>query len=168
MKKWRSRILHLLLFVFAIGLFTVGYFATIKSKNAGYNRKLMDGWNIQINDDLYESVNLNEFKFPVTQKGDWVSFWGQLPDDLPDNVTMRITMVHCATRVVLNDEILYDYGWEVYENGEMLGSGTRFVRIPDGSAGGRLKVIMFVTENNAFNSISYPEIYEESTGYMVY
>lgn len=168
MKKWRSRILHLLLFVFAIGLFTVGYLATIKSKNAGYNRKLMDGWNIQINDDLYESVNLSEFKFPVTHRGDWVSFWGQLPDDLPDNVTMRINMVHSATRVVLNDTILFDYGWEDYEKGEMLGFGTRFISIPDGSAGGRLKIIMFVTENNAFNSISYPEIYEESTGYMVY
>ncbi|MBO4679766.1 MAG: GGDEF domain-containing protein [Lachnospiraceae bacterium] len=168
MKKWRSRILHMLLFVFAMALFVYAYSNTITSRNAGYNRQLIDGWNIQINDDLYQSVDLTDFKFPVTHKGDWVSLWGQLPDDLPDNVVMRINMVHCATRVVLNDEILYDYGWEDYEDGKMLGFGTRFISIPDGSAGGRLRIIMFVTENNAFSTLSYPEIYEESTGYMVY
>ena len=63
MKKWRSRILHMLLFAFAIGLFAVGYSSAIKSRNVGYNRKLIDGWNIQINDDIYQSVNLSDFKF---------------------------------------------------------------------------------------------------------
>ena len=168
MKKWRSRILHMLLFVFAIGLFAVGYSSAIKGRNAGYNRKLIDGWNIQINDDIYQSVNLSDFKFPVTRRGDWVSIWGQLPADLPDHVVMRINMVHCATRVVLNDEVLYDYGWEDYEQGKMLGAGTRFFSLPDGSAEGNLKIIMFVTENNAFSSLQYPEIYEEVSGYTTY
>ena len=168
MKKWRSRILHMLLFVFAMTLFAAGYTAAIKSRDNEYNRKLIDGWNIQINKDIYEAVNLAEFKFPVTQKGDWVSFWGELPSDIPDNVTLRINMVHCATRVVLNDEIVYDYGWDDYEAGKMLGFGSRFISLPDGSQGGKIKIIMFVTENNAFSSLTIPELYSESTGYAVY
>ncbi|MBR6309486.1 MAG: diguanylate cyclase [Lachnospiraceae bacterium] len=168
MKKWRSRILHMLLFVFAMTLFAVGYMAAIKSRSNEYNRKLIDGWNIQINNDLYQSVNLADFKFPVTQKGDWVSFWAELPADIPDNVTMRISMIHSATRVVLNDSIVYDYGWDDYEAGKMLGFGSRFVHLPDGAAGGKIKIIMFVTENNAFSTITIPELYDESTGYAVY
>ena len=158
----------MLLFVFAMTLFTVGYLAAIKSRGNEYNRKLIDGWNIQINNDLYQSVNLADFKFPVTQKGDWVSFWGELPSDIPKNVTLRINMIHCATRVVLNDEILYDYGWDDYEEGKMLGFGSRFVSLPDSAAGGKIKIIMFVTENNAFSTITIPELYDESTGYAVY
>lgn len=168
MKKWRSRILHTLLFVFAMGLFAYGYSSAIKSRNSGYNEKLIDEWNVQLNEDLYQSVNLNDFKFPVVRKGDWVSLWRQLPADLPDNVTLRITMNHSATRVILDDEVIFDYGWDEYEAGKMLGSGIRLIGIPDGSAGETLKIVMFVTENNAFTDLSYPEIYEEGTGYMVY
>lgn len=158
----------MLLFVFAMTLFAVGYTAAIKSRSDEYNRKLIDGWSIQINNDVYQSVNLADFKFPVTQKGDWVSFWGELPSDIPDNVALRINMVHCATRVILNDEIVYDYGWDTFESGKMLGFGSRFIRLPDGAANGRLKIIMCVTENNAFSSIAIPELFDESTGYAVY
>ena len=40
---------------------------------------LYDGWQVQVNDDISENVNLEEFSLPVAKRGDRVQYQRNMP-----------------------------------------------------------------------------------------
>lgn len=162
MKFLKTRVPHIILFLFAAAMLIITYLSMDKRENTDSFIKLSTGWTVKVNNDIYENVDLDEFRFPVTNKGDWIVVAGVLPEDFPGNQTMRIHMIHSYTRVYIDGEELFSYGKEEYEAGKMLGYGTRFLSIPENSQGKTLMITMFVTEDKAFSSIAPPEFYDEA------
>lgn len=163
MKFLKTRVPHIIMFLFAVAMVIITYCSMDKHAGTDSFFKLSTGWTVKVNNDIYEGVDLDEFRFPVTNKGDWIVVAGVLPEDFPQNQTMRIHMIHSYTRIYLDGEELFSFGKEEYEAGKMLGYGTRFLSIPDDAAGKTLMITMFVTEDKAFSSITPPEFYDEAT-----
>ena len=168
MKNYKARVLHLVMFTFvAIMMVAVLNYAN-RSRNASKIFSLNEGWTIEYNDEVYENVDLYNFRFPVTDKGDWIVLTNTLPENLPDDVTMRIHMIFTVTKIYVGDDLIFDYGLEDYEEGNLLGYGTRFVSLKDESAGKIVKITMFVTEDNAFSTITPPYVYYEHEAFEVF
>lgn len=168
MKRWKNQLLHVIMFIFAMTMFVMAYLTTVKVRDTGDKIVLNKGWTVRINNEIFEDVDLSSFKFPVTNKGDFIVVAANMPKSIPDNVTMRVHMIHSVTEVYLDNDLLYEFGKEDYREGKLIGYGTRFVSIPDESRGKTLKITMFVTENNAFTTITPPEIYNESDCFVVF
>lgn len=156
----RSKILHGLLFFFVVAIFAVAYVAARHAGTSHEGISLDEGWDIKYNSSVYEDVDLKNFKLPITHNGDWIVMSTTLPDNLPDHVTMRISMVFSVTRIYVDDELVYEYGLSDYHEGHMLGYGSDFVSLPDNVSGSRIKITMSVTENNTFTTITPPELYD--------
>lgn len=168
MKTVRARVLHYTLLVFVIGMFFLAYGSAGINKVSADKIVMTDGWTIKYNDEIHENVSLNEFRVPVTDKGDWFVLTTTLPEELPEHTTMRIHTIFSVTQIYIDDERVFEFGLDDYENGRLLGYGTSFVSLPDDIEGKELKITMFVTENNAFSSITIPELYDTTTVFATY
>lgn len=166
MKIWKERAPFIVLFLFAMAIFIMaGYYAKV-ARQDGKIGNLNDGWLIKYNDEVSEDVSLSSYSFPIAKKGDWIILSRELPSDLPENVSMKIHMVYSVTRVYVDGECIYEYGLDRYENGEILGYGTRFVTLPSDAAGKEIKITLYVSENKAFSSIHIPELFESDTAFL--
>lgn len=161
--NWKSRMFHILLFSFVMVMFLVAYGAAYNTRNTEDTVKLRNNWTIKYNDNVSENVDLTSFRFPVAKKGDWIVMTSTLPEDMPEHSTMLLYMVFSVVRVYVDGEEVYEYGLDDYDEGTLLGYGTDFVALPDECAGKNIKITMFVTENNAFSSITTPIIYNSSS-----
>lgn len=168
MKKFKSVFLQLLLLSFTMILVIMAYATAVRARDYKNVRSLSSEWTVKLNNEIHENVNLDEFSFPITKKGDWIVMARVLPTDIPEASSLRINIKYTVTKVYVDEELIYEYGTEHYEKGELLGSGTRIVTLPEGSAGKTLKITLFETENNVFSSIQAPEIYETSEAHMIY
>ncbi|MBR6004287.1 MAG: hypothetical protein IK068_06160 [Lachnospiraceae bacterium] len=163
-QQWKSRALNWIMFSFALMVMIVALISGKNTATAGEVTRLNRGWTIKYNNsDVYEDVDLNEFRGPMAMRGDWIICSTKLPEDLPENVTMSFHMVFSVVQVYIDGERIYEYGLDDYEKGVFLGYGSRNITIPDGSAGKNLKVTLYVTEDNAFTSIGTPIVYNEAT-----
>ncbi len=168
MKNKKARVLHLVMFIFVAVMMVAALSYANRSRSANRIFSIDEGWTIKYNDEVYENADLNNFRFPITDKGDWIVLTNTLPENLPDDVTMRIHMIFTVTKIYVGDDLIFDYGLEDYEEGDLLGYGTRFVSLKDGSAGKPIKITMFVTEDNAFSTITPPDIYYEREAFEVF
>lgn len=168
MNKLKAKLLHVVLFVFAMLLVVLAYMAANRNRNYKDIRVLSTGWDIKINDELNENVNLEEFSFPIAGKGEWIVMYNKLPEDMGNGRSLRIQMVYSVTKVYVDGVQIFEYGTDLYERGALLGYGTRFIALPEDSAGKNIRITMFVTEDSAFSNINSPEIYNADDAYMVF
>lgn len=163
MKNIKSKAFHYILFVCVMAMVIIVYAFAVKYREEGKVTTLNSDYTVSYNDQIFEYVELDSFRLPVTNKGDVVILKRDLPEGLPDNTTMHLHMIFSVTQVIVDGRLIYEYGLDDYKEGKMLGYGTRFVPLPDGSEGKTLEIRMYVTEDNAFATITPPEIYMESS-----
>ncbi|MBP5454799.1 MAG: hypothetical protein J6Y09_09375, partial [Lachnospiraceae bacterium] len=164
MKQWKSRTLNWIMFSFAVMVMVIAFISNSKTTRNGEITRITDGWTIKYNNtEVYEDVNLDEFRGPMAMRGDWIVCSVKLPDDLPSNITMSFHMVFSVVQAYIDGERIFEYGLDDYEKGVFLGYGSRNITIPDNSAGKTLKITLYVTEDNAFSSIATPIIYDEGS-----
>lgn len=164
MKNLKSKAFHYILFVCVMAMVIIVYAFAVKYRAEGKVTTLKSDYTITYNNsETFEYVELDSFRLPVTNKGDVVILKRTLPEGLPNNTTMRMHMVFSVTQVIVDGKLIFEYGLDDYKEGKMLGYGTKFVPLPDGSAGKPLEIRMYVTEDNAFSTIAPPEIYMESS-----
>lgn len=168
MKIWKQRVPHLLLFLFAMLIFVLAAYYSSNSREYSEVEVLSDGWTVKYNDVLSENVNLSEYNFPVASSGDWIVMERTMPTTLPSNASFRIHPVFSVVRVYIDSDMIYEYGMEDYERGSLIGYGTRFFSLPNGTEGKQLKISFFVTEDNAFSSFEAPMIYDSNETYISY
>jgi len=169
LNTWKNRTLHFILFVFVTVMIAASWIGAKTEKEDGYRRSFSEGWNVKLNNgQSYDNINLNELHMDVCNAGTQIILTNTLPEDLEKNLAMLIFMVHSVTDVYIDDELVYTHGREAFKVGKMIGYGTDFVSIPDGSAGKSIKISLYVTENNAFSTISAPVFYNEATVYRDY
>jgi len=118
-------------------------------------------WDIQINGSTYTGVSLEDFHFDIVNKGDIIIMQRKLPEDW--NITegvLRIKTTHSATRVFIDDELVYEYGYDRAALKKTVGSGYQFVKFPKEYEGKNLKIELYITENKAYTRINTINIYE--------
>ena len=122
-------------------------------------QKLDSGWDVIINDSIYENVTLSTFRIPETlKKGDTIILKTNLPEQLDsdsESVTFQAILTTLEARIDGNS--IYTYGEEAYEKG-FVGSGYHFIQLPQGSEGKEITFILKPSETGAFTNIVVPTV----------
>lgn len=158
-----------MLFVFVLIMVISVFCINMGTDNSYYRRTLNEGWTVKQNNGVtYSDFNLDTDHIEVTNAGDQIVLLNTLPEDLEDNRTMLISMVHSVTDVYIDDVKVYTHGREEFSEGKMIGFGIDFISVPAGSAGKPVKIYLYVTEDNAFSTFASPVFYNEATVYKDY
>ncbi len=129
---------------------------------------LDDSWNVIVNDKSFENVSLGTFQFPAVNKGDRIVMERTLPEQWEVmQASLRISIRHSATRVYIDDELIYEYGFDRLEKSKTVGSGYRFINFPSEYRGRTLKIQFYISENRAFTKLDPIRLYEWENAYRV-
>ena len=115
---------------------------------------LNNNWNISINDNTYENVQLDTFRFKPVKKGDVITLERTLPDNrsyVQPAMTLHIRQT--LVDMYINDEPVYHFGHNRNELGKTVGSGLHIINFNNDYCGQQLKIVLTATENNIFSSL---------------
>lgn len=147
----------LLLLCMAIPFFH--YSGVSKSYTTNSCITLDEHWDVTINDTHYSDVTLSEFTFPMTQKGDIIVLSRKLNESFSGrNPIIKFNSILVKVDAYLNGHPVYTYGGNEFFHGKLVGFGTQYISLPSSYNGKPFKLILSVTEDNAFNGIEAPEL----------
>lgn len=127
---------------------------------------LDDGWEIEVNGSVYQNISLENLQFEPVNKGDRIIMQRMLPEDwdIVEGV-LRIHIRKAAVRIYIEDEPVYEYGYDRMLQNKTVGSGFQFVNISEQYKGKRLKMELYVLENQAFTRLDSIRFYEGENAY---
>ena len=113
---------------------------------------LDDNWNIVINGEQYDNVDLSSFRFDAVNKGDYIIMTRTLPNDWAfDETAMCLHIRQTTVDIFVDDKIIYQYGHERNSIGKTVGSGIQLINFSNEYQGKNIKIVLHVTENRAFS-----------------
>lgn len=129
---------------------------------------LDDAWDITINEDSYQNVLLTDFHFPAVGKGDTITMQRTLPSDwgLVEGV-LRFYVRHDAVRMYVDEELIYEYGYDRLDENQTLGSGYQFIKFPNEYQGKKLRIQLVMAEDEVFTKFDSVRLYEWENAYRV-
>lgn len=129
---------------------------------------LNDSWDITINDELYRDVSLDDFKFDIVNKGAVIKMQRTLPDnwDITEGV-LRLHIRQTALSVLIDDESIYEYGYDRVMQNKTVGSGYLFINFPNEYQGKQLTIQLLLSEDKAFTTFDPIHIYEWQNAYRM-
>lgn len=135
---------------------TIFFYKVTTLNQEQYKRYELDyGWNVRINDDVYENVDLNQFIFPkMVKRGDVVCLTNTLPKGIPTDSTIRILNYLTGVEVSVGGNSQYLYGMDLFREHKFIGSGYHFVHLDKNSGGKDIRITFYPAEDGAFSSIS--------------
>ena len=149
-KGWIKTIVSLVfVVVVSMGLFTDLY------TNSEYpSIDFSDHWDIEIDGQVTEDTSLRVYRFPhILNKGDRMVMSTTYPGEVDYRSSFGLLVYLTTVDVYVDGKLIYTYGHEIADAGRMVGSGYHFVSVPEGSAGKNVRIVINVTEDNAFSSI---------------
>lgn len=159
MRKGRaSKLLLVILMAFA-ALFSgyyVGYFQKQSFSNAEieFSKK----WNTVINNENYGELDLDKDRFPLMKKGDVIGFESEIPTEIPLHPIFIFRTVHSDIEVFVDGQSRYSYGQDQLAADKMVGYGYHYISLTSDDAGKDIRVVVHVSENDAFTSLDMPII----------
>lgn len=172
-KPTRKTVLKTLLIVYALisicltTLFIDGLLSRDYSAISKYVT-LNDGWDITIDDRVWQNVSLDTFRFTPVSKNDTVTLERTFPADI-DCIghALVLQIKQAAVTVYLDDEQIYEYGWDRINQNKTVGSGYLPVDLPDDYAAKTLTLQFTVAEDKAFSRFDPIRIYEWKNIYRI-
>lgn len=143
-------------------LFSQNYDSILK------NISLNDSWDVTIDDEIFRNISLDTFKFDFVNKGTTITMRRSLPDDwdITEGV-LRLHIRQAALAVLIDDETIYEYGYDRIAQNKTVGSGYLFINFPDEYKGKDLTIQLTVSENKAFTTFDPIHIYEWQNAYRI-
>lgn len=129
---------------------------------------LRGNWTITINGQSHQTDDIEKDNFPVLNKGDRLTMETVIPEHEIAVPELRFFFIHSVVDVYLDEECIYSFGHDLYEQGKMVGYGYHQVLLPDDNIGKTLRVELLVTENDAFTMIDMPQIYNSQVAVRDY
>ncbi len=125
-----------------------------KDLNPETDRYELNGsWNVSIDEEQYENVYLDTFRFYPVSKGTQITMETSLPNTWDfESAALTLHVRQTTVDIFVDDEQIYTYGHERNEDRKTVGSGIQFINLSDDAKGKNLKIILNVTENLAFSS----------------
>lgn len=122
---------------------------------------LDDSWDISVNGSSYHNVSLTDFTFDTVNTGDEITMRRTLPSrlDFVEGV-LRLHIKQTAVKVFINDEQIYEYGYDRIARHKTVGSGYLLINLPDKYEGQICELQMTVSEDKAFTQLASMRIYE--------
>lgn len=148
------RVIWVIYAVFSLILvfFLADNLLTKELDNTSAKIELDDKWNISINNDSYENVNLKEFRFSPVNKGDKIVMTNILPKEWDFVETALCIHIRQTTvNMFVDDELVYEYGNDRYELGKTVGSGLQLINFSNDNQGKEIRIELQVTEDMAFS-----------------
>lgn len=131
-----------------LSLLTISCFYNLSSR--GFDLDLIsfdEGWTVHYKDTTVKFVNISNYHIDADLKnGDTVVYKKRLNIDVLPLSTLRFKTFHAVVSVYLNDEIIYEYGHELYNEGLMVGSGVHFVNLPENVDRRMVTIKLIITE----------------------
>lgn len=122
---------------------------------------LNDGWDITINNQNYQNVSLDTFRFDLVNTGDAIIMMRTLPDRIDSaGNALLLPIRQTAVKVYVDADQIYQYGWDRINQHKTIGSGYLTVELPDNYADKTLKLHLTVGEDKAFTRFDPIKIYE--------
>ena len=122
---------------------------------------LNDGWDITINEDRWQNISLDAFRFPPVSKGDTLTMERTFSADTDcTGHALLLQIKQAAVTVFIDGEEIHAYGWDRIERNKTVGSGYLPVDLPDDYAGKKLTMQLTVAEDKAFSRIEPVCIHE--------
>ena len=151
-KKFINRYVRIAIFIFFLIILYTIYISVI---NDGVRDNIDVGTdvNVEHNEERYEHVNINSFKFGTVSIGDKVTLDIPMPQSDIVGAMVEFKVYHCVIHAYMDDELIYSFGDQYIQNGKMTGSGTHFISLPQNYQGKHLIIKLYVTEQNAFTTI---------------
>lgn len=160
------RAFFIVLFITVLLFFLVTNELLQKKNHAGNEINVSENVLFQLNDEKAKKVNLEEFSFPIPEVGDIITITKTLPNVKVVQPVMILNIYHSSVEVYLNDEKIYRYGQELYEEGKTLGHGYYRIPINDNYAGKELKIKLTITEEGSYTSIDPIYIVNSGESYL--
>lgn len=122
---------------------------------------LDDAWDITINETSYHDVSLSDFTFNAVNTGDEITMQRTLPASL-DLVegALRLHIKQTAVRIFIDNEQIYEYGYDRMAQHKTVGSGYLLIDLPNRYEGRTCRLQMTVSEEKAFTRLDAIRIYE--------
>ena len=90
----------------------------------------------------------------------------KIPDDLKfEEAALRLHIRQTAVKVYVENKLVYEYGYDRLYKHKTIGSGFQFINCLDKYKGKRLKISLYVAEENAFSKFDSIDIYEWDHAY---
>lgn len=117
-----------------------------------------EGWTISIDGKTFEDISFTEFYKSTDKKlsrGSTIIVTNTLPvmSDIPFPA-MQFRSRYTTLDVYVDDELLYSFGNDIYENNKFLGKMYHFIPLPSDFGGKTLRMEMRVAESDAFSSLA--------------
>jgi diguanylate cyclase (GGDEF)-like protein len=160
MKKVKSMTVLAILgtIMIVLMLCIVNWFSYNKSRDE--SQLLADNWTVQINDKLYENVDLRSFDFKSVDQGDTVVLGRNLPKITKKQPALILYSIHAAVTVQIDGKNIYKYGNDRFDARKVVGYGYNVIPISISDQNHYLSIKMDVSEFDAFTSIVSPKIVE--------
>ncbi len=129
---------------------------------------LNDGWDITINEDVWQNVSLDTFRFTPVSKGDTITMERTFAADTDyTGHALVLLLKQTAVTVYMDGEQIHQYGWDRIERHKTVGSGYLPVDLPDDYSSKTLTLRFTVAEDKAFSRIEPIRIYEWKSFYRI-
>ncbi len=130
--------------------------------------KLSEHWTMQINDTLYEDVNLDTMQFEPVNRGDIVTLSTIVPDGGYESPVLSFLLYHAAYELFVDDSMILSYSMDELKARKMIGSGYNCVALPRDVYGKELTLKIYFNEFNAQSSIESPIMCEAKEYYLYF
>lgn len=141
-------------FLFLLVLVVQIISAKVKKSVKNFDEIPLDkGWDFTINDQINKNVTLSSFIFVNTNRGDKLVLERILPDKTIKNPAVIMHLYHCVVEAYCDGELIYEHDRDEYDNGNAVGNGNHVISLPNDYEGKKVKIVLTVSENEAFPNI---------------
>ena len=106
--------------------------------------QLDDGWTVCVASNTYYPDILSKTVMPVANMNDVITATRILPDVDIEPAVLHFRTILSTTDVYLDGELIYTFGHDFEERGEMLPKYHHFVGLPKGYAGKEVEIVIRV------------------------
>ncbi len=117
------------------------------------------GWQVNVNGEVYENVDLKTFHFELLNGGDSIILENKIPNIKILNPVLKLYTLHAEINVFLEGKQIYSYGSQLRKENKLLGYGFHSIYLDDNYGNKNLKIELIATENESFGSVATPQLY---------
>jgi len=129
---------------------------------------LDDHWDITFCNTVSEDVSLDDFSFDRVMAGDRIMLQRKLPKKWSmEEGVLRLNIRHSAVKMFIDDDPVYEYGFDRMEKNKTVGSGYLFINFPEEYKGKNLRLELWVSEDEIFTKLDSIRVYEWENAYRV-
>lgn len=151
--KCRIAIFIFLALVFSI--FIYSFNGTWINESFKYDIMVLDNWSITINGTSYSDAYNSDYNIPVATIGDIIILENTIPTlDSISSMVLTYETDLSATELYIDDELVYSYGMDILEKGDIVPNMFNNYPIDSTYSGKKIKIFIYPSRYNAFSGFN--------------